>query len=462
MTAAGFEVAATEEAVIYSNETAVYTFTVTNSGVNDERIELVLGLDPKWSFETDPISYLSGFTVHAGESLTFSLLINPISEYISSGKYIISIPIGSDTGEEKISDIVLYVRNLNALTGYLPSLNFILDAQEHIDPRQPQKVRLDVVNRNPLNITSLKVILQSDLYNASQTTALEPLGTASVVFEIQYDPQQPPTTDTLELTVIVGEKMFNPIKKQIEIISYADIVEVQYPFSGLFFETIEKVEYTNNGNADTTKQFTYPVTRWSQYFTSTIPEGKIIEKQGLLYYTTTVLLPAGVPITVTYSVNYRPVIWFLFLLSALVACYYRLRSPIVVKKEVVTLSVGKDGHTKFKILLHIKNRSLYLVDDVEIQDKIPAVAEIEKHFEVGTVKPEKILKHEKAGTVMHWHIPHLEAYEERIVTYKLYSIYQIVGNFRLPGAIIRFKGRKQQPIKITSNSVRVGKKMEDE
>ena len=78
------------------------------------------------------------------------------------------------------------------------------------------------------------------------------------------------------------------------------------------------------------------------------------------------------------------------------------------------------------------------------------------------MKPEQILKHDKAGTILQWHIPHLEAYEERIITYKVSSMYQIVGNFQLPSAVVQFKGRKQRPTKISSNSVRVGKKLEDQ
>ena len=458
----GFEVTTSTDEVIYSNETAEYTFTVTNPGSSDERIEIVFGLDSKWSFETDPLSYLSGFTVPAGSSLSFGVRIHPYSSLISSGKYAISIPLRSETGEEETPEVYLYIRNPNALSGYLPSLNFLLDAQEQVDPRQIEKVRLDIINRNPLNITSLDVILKSDLYNASQNTHVEPLSTTSVLFEIPYNSHQPPTTDTLELTVVVGEKIFTPIKKQIQIIPYADIVEVHYPASSFFFKTTEKAEYTNNGNADTTKQFKYPVGLFSRYFTSTHPAGAVVEDQGLWYYETDVLLPAGIPISFTYSINYRPIIWVLLALALLLWCYYKFRSPLTVRKEVVTLSVSKEGHTKLKILLHVKNRTLHLVDDVAIEDKIPAVAEIDKHFEIGTVKPEKILKHEKAGTILHWHFPHLEAYEERIITYKLSSMYQIVGNFQLPGAVVHFKGKKQRPTKISSNSVQVGKKLEDQ
>jgi hypothetical protein len=456
------EVTNTAEASIYPNETAVYTFTVKNADSRSERIELAFGLDPKWSFETEPLSYLSGFTVDAGETITFDLHITPTSPYISSGKYAITIPLKSDTGEEEFAELILYIKNPDALTGYLPSLNFLLDAQEQVDPRQPYRVKLEIQNRNPLDIDVMEVKLASALYNETQITSVDPLGSSTVVFEIEYDAQQPPTEDTLLLTVTVGTKTFNPIKKEIEIISYADIVEVQYSTKSFLFKTTQTTEYTNKGNSDVTKTFRYGTSGFEQYFTGGSPEGSVVEEEGLLYYETDVLLPVDVPVLVTYTVSYRPILYCLLLFIAAGVCYYFFRSPIVVKKEVMTISVGKDGHTKMKVLIHIKNRAMHLVDDVEVVDKIPAVAEIEKHFELGTMKPEKVMKHDKAGTVLFWKIPHLEAYEERIITYKVSSMYQIVGDFKLPATSVKFKGKKQQPKKVTSNTVRVGKNVEDQ
>lgn len=459
--ASAFEVTTSEEASIYPNETATYTFKVDNAGEEDEKLQLMLTFDPKWSFETEPLSYLSGFTVKKGESSSFVLQITPISEYISSGKYSILVPIKSDSGEGETVKLFLHLKNPNALTGYLPSLNFLLDAQERIDPRQPAKVRLDIINRNPLNITELEVLLTSNLYNETKITSIEPLGTATVIFEIPYSPQQPPVNDTLQLVIVVGEKIFTPIKKNIEIIAYADIAEKQYPTKSFFFKTTETTVYTNNGNAMFTKELKYPLSSFTQFFTSTIPKGEVIKEQGQLYYKTSLTLPVDVPVTVTYSINYRPLVWLFLFILAVVGCYYLFRSPLIIKKEAVTFHVDKDGRTKIKVLLHIKNRSMHLVDDIEILDKIPAVAEIEKHFEIGTVKPEKILKHDKGGTVLIWNIPHMEAYEERIITYKVNSMYQIIGDFELPATLLKFKNKKQQIVMVYSNTVKVGKKAED-
>ncbi len=456
-----FEIDTTEVASIYANETATYTVLVKNTDNTPLNLDIVLGLDSKWSFETTPLSYLSGFTVQAFENITFDLHVIPISSITPSGKYLLNVPIRSES-EEQVADLIIYIKNPHALTDYLPSLNFVLDAQEQIDPRQTQRVKLDILNRNPLKISDMQVVLTSALYNETKNTRIDPLGFTTVEFDISYDPKQQPGDDTLVLTVIVGDKTFTPLKKAVEIIAYSDIIEVQYPTKSFFFKTTQKTEYTNNVNSDLVKEITFPTTRFQQYFVSANFDGEIIEEQGLLYYKTQVLLPVDVPITVQYYVSYRSFVYLLLLLALGVGGYYYFRSPLTIKKEVVTLNIAKDGKTKLKVLIHVKNRGMRMVDDVEIFDKIPAVAEIDKHFEVGTVKPEKIMKHDKAGTILQWHISHFEVYEERIITYKVNSMYQIVGDFTLPSAHLKFRNKRQQLIKMRSNTVKVGKKPENE
>ena len=104
------EISYTEEASIYPNEIAVYAFVVSTEGRSTEKAEILLTLDSKWSFETDPLSYLSGFAVSGVEDTTFDLIITPSSPYISSGKYAIQIPIRSETGEEEVADLILRIK----------------------------------------------------------------------------------------------------------------------------------------------------------------------------------------------------------------------------------------------------------------------------------------------------------------------------------------------------------------
>jgi hypothetical protein len=439
-TLSAFEVTVDEADSIYATEVARYHVTLLNTARADDTIEIDFDLDQKWSYETDPLTYLSLFTVPGKEQVEFDILVDPTSSFLSSGKYAVPLSFISHLDGDVIEvEVIMHIKNPDALTDYVPALSFVLDAQENIDPRNPAKVKLEIRNRNPLNITEMVVELTSDLYEDTKIVPIEPLGSTTVVFEVNYDRQQEPVDDLMELAVTVGDTQFSPIRKEISILGYEDVVAYQEPSFGWFFREKTVTEYTNHGNVEALEEIKTQVSMFSRWFTSTSPAGNVVDDNGLLYYVTTISIPINETVVVTQTVSYFRLLLLLLLVAAIVGLYYKFRSPILVEKETVTLHVDDEGRTKIKVLIHLKNRSMKLVDDVEIKDRIPAVAEIEKHFEMGTVKPTKILKHQKVGTMLVWNIHHLEAYEERIITYKVKSMYAIVGGLKLPSTHVKFK-----------------------
>jgi hypothetical protein len=450
------EVTIGDAEAIYPDEQASFPVIITNDRSATDTVELTLRADTQWSFETRPLTYLSPFTIQEGDSAVFDLLVTPISPSLLSGKYSLTIPFSSFlTGETTAYDVIVQIKNPDSLTDYVPALSFVLDAVEDVDPRKISKVKLEVRNRNPLNITEMVVDVSSSLYNETKIVPIEPLETTTIIFEIQYDPQQEPTDDILVLTVTAGETIFTPIRKEIHIIQYVDIIEYKHNPQGFFFKTTTVTEYTNKGNAETAERLIYPTSLFAQFFTSTDPDGDVIHDNGLLYYATDVTFPINETVVVTHVVNYRPLFILVLLIAAGVWLYFVFRSPVVVRKETITQHIDSNGRMKIKVLIHIKNRSMKLVDDVDVRDKIPAVAELEKHFELGTMAPSKILKHPHAGTILQWKIHHLEAYEERIITYKIQSRFSIVGNFTLPGTEVKFKGKKDEVISVVSPVAKV-------
>ncbi len=440
---ASFDVKISDADSIYANETATYRVVVNNTGSSAETIKLNFKPDRRWSYETTPLTYLSPFTISPGEIVIFDLLIFPNSPLFSSGTYAITFPfVSQTTGNIEEIDVILHVRNPDALSDYVPALSFVLDALEDIDPRNTAKVKLEIRNRNPLNITEMVVDLSSTLYKNTQIVPIEPLGSTNVVFEIHYNQQQEPMNDLLIITVAVGDRVFAPIRKEVRIIAYKDVVEYNKATKSFFFKTETITEYTNKGNVNTTEEIKIPTNSFKQWFTTTEPAGEVMVIDGLLYYVTHLTIPIGETVALRYTLSYRPLVLLLLLLLISIGAYYYFRSPVMIMKETVTQYVDKDGRMKIKVLIHLKNRSMKLVENIDVRDTIPAVAEIEKHFEIGTVKPTKILKHAKAGTMLIWNIHHLEAYEERIITYRVQSTYAIVGNFTLPSTCVKFKGNK--------------------
>jgi len=97
------------------------------------------------------------------------------------------------------------------------------------------------------------------------------------------------------------------------------------------------------------------------------------------------------------------------------------------------------GISEIKILLHVKNRSNFTIDEIDITDTIPHIGEMDKEIQIGTIKPVSIAKHKRIGTIVKWQIISLEKYEERIITYRIRSKLSILGGLILPAAKLKFK-----------------------
>jgi hypothetical protein len=135
--------------------------------------------------------------------------------------------------------------------------------------------------------------------------------------------------------------------------------------------------------------------------------------------------------------------------------YYGFRSPLIIHKSVVSISLKEDSLSEMKVLLHVKNRTRKVFDNIVVLDKIPKITEIGKEFTLGTLRPTKIMNNEKKGTIARWDIKSLDSYEERVLTYKLYTNLTIVGGLTLPISILKFSSKSGREKKIVSNKVKL-------
>ena len=121
--------------------------------------------------------------------------------------------------------------------------------------------------------------------------------------------------------------------------------------------------------------------------------------------------------------------------------------------EKITLCISTDLWTFWKGVSHIchPERDSQLVIErssdfqtifcIEIVDKIPNIADLEKGLSIGTLHPTKILKHERKGTIIKWLIEQLDAGDERVISYKIKSHLSILGEFRLKSRSLTAAGR---------------------
>ena len=434
--------------VIKLGETAEFNVNIVNFGYSAEELDIIFLDDPRWSVETDPLTHLSGIDVPANSEVTSVIKISPVSD-APRAQYTYTVMLKSkNTGEETLFNMsFLFTSEGSTYGGYLPSLNMDIDIPEEIDPRSMVELKVNLINRNMLNNTDLEIDIMSDLFEANRVTTLAPLERKTEVFEIVYNSDQEPVTDMLIITVRAMSKTYSPLRKEIEIGGFVDVVVSLPEIRKSLFKIEEILVYTNNGNIEAEEEVLFETTLLKQLLSSTNLDPEVVEINGKRYFKWSLVIPADESVEIEIVRNYRPIIIALLLITLGIVGYYVFRSPVVVKKEAMILK----KRSKVKVLIHVKNRTSKLVENVRIIDKLPQLTELQKEFEVGTLKPEKVIRHAREGTVIRWQLAHLEPHEERIITYLLNSKMEVIGSYKLPSTIVKFKNKKGKFVKIYSN-----------
>ena len=173
---------------------------------------------------------------------------------------------------------------------------------------------------------------------------------------------------------------------------------------------------------------------FSRLFTSFNIEPTIIDRKGFTIEYTWLKEKLNPTETFTIKTKTNYIFPFLIIIVIILAFlgFKRLaETKIEIKKSVHHVKTKNDEFA-LKITLSLKAKKN--IENVTIIDKVPAIVKIYKKF--GMAKPDKI---DAESRRIHWNIGDLNAGEERIFTYIVYSKVGVVGKFSLPSALAVFE-----------------------
>lgn len=420
---------------IYSDETAVYTLTIRNTGSGVDRFQ-VYSLDPSWIVTTEPNSVV----VSPGKSEKFDILVYPTAGVREAGKYSIGFQVKSNNdGSLKSVERQLVIRS-NSDRQYSPAVSTDVRIGENgvVDPRVGIPVRIFFTNRNPLDLGTLEIVLEGKYISDSFSLELGPLGEVIRQFSYPLDPYTAPGKDTLAIRIYYNNEVISDKRIEYDIQANQLFFTREENASSKFLYSEYAVLLTNYGNIPSSEIFTYELSKTKNMFTKANLEG-MFEKGELKF---SVSLDPAESREILIVTNYRPfffttlVLFILFILFT--TAYYLFRTPILVSKKAEVVAERDGGTSEIKIMINIRNRTPKVLENIKVVDVIPDITEIEKEFSIGTLKPSKIIRHSKKGTLIRWDFPSVEGYEERIITYRIHSKLGIVGSLELPSATVRF------------------------
>jgi len=139
-------------------------------------------------------------------------------------------------------------------------------------------------------------------------------------------------------------------------------------------------------------------------------------------------LSPGETAVIRYEVNFLPLVILLIIVT--LALYFLLVETRIVglKKKIIRVKKRREG-LEITVALELKNATGKELRGVILRDDVPMIFRLE-----GFIGPKPSVKSMEKGLQLVWRLPRLKPYEERVFSYKLSTLVEVEGSFKLPRA----------------------------
>ncbi len=436
---------------IIIDEFATFKLNIKNNLQQKDEYRIYTLDFPTWDVRAEPIVNPITLELEPGKEGSVELVVDPL-KIRDIGTYHVKVNVRSKLTNKLIS-VPLKVTILSTdplIGGYVPTVVTGISVPEKIDPREDVSIKISLNNQNIIDYPDLVIKLESHLIKDTINTQLGPKGEKTLQITANLDPLTPPQEDILVAAVFKGNRsIINPIVRRIEVIEY--ISQELVSEKKKFLLTRSRYNFISN-NKDYEGTSKIETTLLGSIFSSTDPKSRTIKENGKRYFVFDVKLENN-RMQITVTKNFIPLFIVIVLLIIMVISYYTLRSQLVVIKEASNIVRKEGGISEMTVILHIKNRGQNKIKDIELTDFIPALVSVGGDVPIGSLQPNKVLKHEdKGATIVKWTIDTLDASEERVLSYRIKSKLSILGSFSLSAAKATFKSNNKS---FTSHSNRL-------
>jgi hypothetical protein len=399
---------------------AVYEFVINNDGKDDNfEIYSFVGLtfSPRGTFELN--QSINRIEIKAYPSKEIRK---------KSGLYFLEYEIrGQNSGIYK-DKLKINVIELHDVLEVLP---------DNIHPDETE-VKAFVKNTQNTNIGNLEIEFESVFFKESLVLNFEPFEEKEISLKINKENLKDLRAGAYLMKVKIGlEGAESELEEVVNYLEKEDIL-VNEESSG-FIVRAEKITKENVGNTNSIAQVQVRKDIISRLVTIYEPEPNSIVRSGFgVLYSWDRELEPGQELEVKVTTNYTfPfIVVILVILIVFLVKIYSV-SPVRLKKKVSFVRT-KGGEFALKITVKAKARKH--IDNVQIIDKLPAMSKVYNKF---ARRPDKI---DVKSRRLIWNFDKLNAGEERVVSYIIYSRLRVVGRFELPSAtaVYELNGKTQE------------------
>ncbi|MFP4568232.1 MAG: hypothetical protein ACLFN8_04780 [Candidatus Woesearchaeota archaeon] len=426
---------------ISPDEAAKFEIKITNLQDEEVRYALGLALGDLLNWDIHP----SNVRVPAQTTKTFTLDLYPKST-TPIGIYQVNLNINSLQSEQQIP-LSVHLSYDGLFYNFIPNVETKITLPQELDPRTNARATVTISNRNPLNIDNAEIRIRSELFTGEQKINITPgphrglqdMITKEFIFEL--DPlQKPGEYDVIVEIYSQQSGKISEDKTTVTIQGYSTTPTNLDTQRKNIFTIQNTITVENFGNREATAEVKLAANWLKKIFSKTTPEANFEKINGDSYFLWSIDLDSTEKQIITVKTNYWPLIVIMAIILLVIALYFKLRSPLIIEKEAAVIDEDKgEGSSDIRIRLFVKNRTGHPVKNIIITDRVKGITDYVESTQLGHVKPTRTTKTTKKGTMLYWDIEELEAYEERIFTYKLKSKLKVVGELTLPKSNAKFE-----------------------
>ena len=326
---------------------------------------------------------------------------------------------------------------------------------EKIKPGIPAPITVQLNNRAYIPLTNLELYATSDVPDLTEKKVFTIKERESITenMTLRFDKAATPGYHTIYFKVYQNNEIKGSFEQDVYVVPQEDVTE-NIEGDQSFLASRITITKKNDGNVVSAQKIETQYPLWKRIFTTTEP--RAVKKDGK--YIWEFVLQPGEAAEIKVFTNYRPALYgIVIIILFTVGMLWHIERSVVLKKRIFRVKEDEHGISEFKILLHLRNGSKKTLRDVKVLDILPYMVSSTNEF--GTLKPTTIQKGKKSIRMV-WEVGDLQTKEERVLSYKVKSKMNLLGEVQLPAAVVQFINKRGIVQELKSLKLRVIKKEE--
>ncbi len=414
------------------------------SDINDTLVLSILGEKP-WMVLSD-----SKILIGKNETKNVTLYITPKSD-TTVGLYKVNV-VGESLANQKKASSEVFIAVAKEQGVYSEKIL----VKGSLKPTGEVEIRHEIKNYGDVTVTDgvLKIVITSPEGTLAEITnkidKIDPLEIKAVINKVTLPERAKEGVYTIKSYMTSKNRTFQ--LEQTFSVEKAPVIVNATEYTALNVGWAKKITVRNLGNDVGSFQAEEVISPFATLFLS---GDTAASNEGGKYVWKIEKLKPGKEATISYKVDYMPLVVLAFTVAIVLLFVNRKVRTIRIRKFVMQKKVIKEG-AEFTVGVEVKNASGAEATDLLVRDHIPSAFEVKDTY---GIKPQK--RKTEYGNSMMWTIDKLKDGEERLFSYKIIPIFGISGKISLPSAKVSGKAGGKQMENI-SGATQIGKPVKQE